>query len=600
MLLEVFEDRAPPPAAAPAAVQAAAGSAPAGGGEEEEAEAARKLQELDDAAAALQARLAEVRRRAGEDGLSGKALSQRVLCAEVAALTGRSDAELAAMGAKALRKLARQARGAAKRARDAAAGKRSAGAAAAALLDRLFPAAAGGDEAAWAAACAALSEAEREVLRGQGIDLEAYRREVATRGAAAGPAASLGDWLCAGGEGEGEEEGGSAGEVDGPPEGDAEGLEAAAGARAAATLDAAVAAHGGHYLRSCDAAAAGAAGDEQPPWFWEQQQQQEQGAGAPLPAHQQQQPQHAAWQPQEQQEQEQAAWQQQQYWQQLRQQQEQALWQAQAAAQRGAGPLSPLHHEVAALALQATPTPLEVAAVQGAVLAVQEAACSLWPEARTALFGSQVGRSCRAGPAGAKPPDSLQLKLRSGTLGLAYRHPASPCALLTVPPSPPYPSSAQATGLALPGSDLDIVVLGVGPTLANAATGFTPVQVSSARLLGCSWLPGVQLAALGAAGCLPAACALPVPALPTAEVRCPCLPAAACSASSCRSCWRICWTRCCRCAWLHVCVRVCVYVCVCAVLVGEWGEMATGPVVLPSRSPSCMATINSHPPACFT
>ena len=34
----------------------------------------------------------------------------------------------------------------------------------------------------------------------------------------------------------------------------------------------------------------------------------------------------------------------------------------------------------------------------------------------------------------------------------------------------------QATGLALPGSDLDIVVLGVGATLARAGTGFTKVQ----------------------------------------------------------------------------------------------------------------------------
>jgi DNA polymerase sigma len=32
---------------------------------------------------------------------------------------------------------------------------------------------------------------------------------------------------------------------------------------------------------------------------------------------------------------------------------------------------------------------------------------------------------------------------------------------------------SQATGLALPGSDLDIVVLGASDELANAATGFS-------------------------------------------------------------------------------------------------------------------------------
>jgi DNA polymerase sigma len=32
---------------------------------------------------------------------------------------------------------------------------------------------------------------------------------------------------------------------------------------------------------------------------------------------------------------------------------------------------------------------------------------------------------------------------------------------------------SQATGLALPGSDLDVVILGVTPVLQNAAQGFT-------------------------------------------------------------------------------------------------------------------------------
>lgn len=42
---------------------------------------------------------------------------------------------------------------------------------------------------------------------------------------------------------------------------------------------------------------------------------------------------------------------------------------------------------------------------------------------------------------------------------------------------------SQATGLALPGADLDIVVLGVGPTLSRAGTGFTAAQVRGAACL---------------------------------------------------------------------------------------------------------------------
>lgn len=41
----------------------------------------------------------------------------------------------------------------------------------------------------------------------------------------------------------------------------------------------------------------------------------------------------------------------------------------------------------------------------------------------------------------------------------------------------PQPMVLQATGLALPGSDLDIVVLNVGPHLQRAGTGFTQAQV---------------------------------------------------------------------------------------------------------------------------
>jgi len=89
--------------------------------------------------------------------------------------------------------------------------------------------------------------------------------------------------------------------------------------------------------------------------------------------------------------------------------------------------LTPLHVEIAELARQATPTPSEIATVQGVVHAVDSAARDVWPAARAVLFGS------------------------------------------------------QATGLALPGGDLDIVVLGVGPQLQRAATGFTTGQ---RRVLG--------------------------------------------------------------------------------------------------------------------
>ena len=61
----------------------------------------------------------------------------------------------------------------------------------------------------------------------------------------------------------------------------------------------------------------------------------------------------------------------------------------------------------------------DVAAVRAAVEAVGRTASRLWPDSRTVLFGS------------------------------------------------------QATGLALPGSDLDIVVLGASDELANPATGFS-------------------------------------------------------------------------------------------------------------------------------
>lgn len=59
----------------------------------------------------------------------------------------------------------------------------------------------------------------------------------------------------------------------------------------------------------------------------------------------------------------------------------------------------------------------------------------------------------------------------------------------TLAPAPPLAPPPQATGLALPGSDLDIVVLGVGATLKRAGSGFTHVQVGhSCRLV---WSAGL-------------------------------------------------------------------------------------------------------------
>lgn len=83
---------------------------------------------------------------------------------------------------------------------------------------------------------------------------------------------------------------------------------------------------------------------------------------------------------------------------------------------------TPLHVEIMELAKRATPSAMEISAVQAAVRAVDLAARTIWPHARAVLFGS------------------------------------------------------QATGLALPGGDLDIVVLGIGPQLQRAASGFTASQ----------------------------------------------------------------------------------------------------------------------------
>ncbi len=89
----------------------------------------------------------------------------------------------------------------------------------------------------------------------------------------------------------------------------------------------------------------------------------------------------------------------------------------------------------------------------------------------------------------ARTPHSLSLFLRlhSTHAGNSYRASAlSRCpstALHPFPPSRPPPQPAQAAGLALPGSDLDLVVLGVTPNMARAAEGLSGAARSEAAYL---------------------------------------------------------------------------------------------------------------------
>lgn len=94
---------------------------------------------------------------------------------------------------------------------------------------------------------------------------------------------------------------------------------------------------------------------------------------------------------------------------------------------RGGRQLSALHGEVLRFAEAAAPTAEEAALVREALWNVGAAAAALWPGSRTVLFGS------------------------------------------------------QATGLALPGSDLDVVVLGVSQHLTRAGSGYTREQVRLIR-----------------------------------------------------------------------------------------------------------------------
>ncbi|KAL3160428.1 hypothetical protein ABBQ32_010750 [Trebouxia sp. C0010 RCD-2024] len=86
--------------------------------------------------------------------------------------------------------------------------------------------------------------------------------------------------------------------------------------------------------------------------------------------------------------------------------------------------VSSLHKELTEFAAMASATQAEQQCIDSAVEAVRRVVAVLWGQSRTVLFGS------------------------------------------------------QATGLALPGSDLDIVVLGVSDNMANAAAGFTRNQRS--------------------------------------------------------------------------------------------------------------------------
>ncbi|MEW5308877.1 MAG: hypothetical protein WDW38_000801 [Sanguina aurantia] len=91
--------------------------------------------------------------------------------------------------------------------------------------------------------------------------------------------------------------------------------------------------------------------------------------------------------------------------------------------------LSALHHEVASFALHASSSELELQQLDIAMRAVQTVVASIWPHARAVLFGS------------------------------------------------------QASGLSLPGSDLDIVILGVMEDLATPAEGFRRGKSSALMLL---------------------------------------------------------------------------------------------------------------------
>ncbi|KAL0044929.1 hypothetical protein WJX82_002262 [Trebouxia sp. C0006] len=107
---------------------------------------------------------------------------------------------------------------------------------------------------------------------------------------------------------------------------------------------------------------------------------------------------------------------------QLEQQQHAGRSRSKAMPQQQSASKSRLHSELMQFSALASPTEAEQQAVSDAVEAVTNVAKAIWPQSRTVLFGS------------------------------------------------------QATTLALPGSDLDIVILGVSENITNAASGFTKMQ----------------------------------------------------------------------------------------------------------------------------
>ena len=122
--------------------------------------------------------------------------------------------------------------------------------------------------------------------------------------------------------------------------------------------------------------------------------------------------------------------------------------------------LSALHGEVLRFAAAAAPTPAEVALVHEALWTVGAAASELWPGSRTVRPQMPCLTVCElAGPGGT---------VNGGRRTLEHVN-IRPCFAQVS-------FGSQATGLALPNSDLDVAVLGVGPHLARAGSGYSKEQ----------------------------------------------------------------------------------------------------------------------------
>lgn len=90
---------------------------------------------------------------------------------------------------------------------------------------------------------------------------------------------------------------------------------------------------------------------------------------------------------------------------------------------------SPLHYELERFAEEATPSEAEIRKINFIVEKIESIAKSLWPQSKTYLFGS------------------------------------------------------YAQGVSLPGSDLDITIVGVGPTVKSSASGFSPREKGQIKQL---------------------------------------------------------------------------------------------------------------------